>query len=154
MSALDAGARAVVLKLLHRIEVGTLVVAERGRHRTIGSGPPVATIEVLDARLWRALLHGSRGMAEAYAQGWWDSPDLVAVIRLAARNGRRLDGPRRRLAAVRGPLQLLRAVRPASDARPQPPRHLCPLRPRKRAVLAHARSDSELLVRASSPSRR
>jgi cyclopropane-fatty-acyl-phospholipid synthase len=118
MSASQRGARAIVLALLKRIEVGTLVVAERGRHRGVGSGPPVATIEVRDARFWRALLRGSRGMAQAYSEGWWDSPDLVAVIRLAARNSHLLDAPRRRLAFVRGPVQLVSALaRPATRHR-------------------------------------
>jgi cyclopropane-fatty-acyl-phospholipid synthase len=118
MSASHRAARSIVLALLRRIEVGTLVVAHRGRHHTIGSGPPVATIEVRDPRFWRAMLRGSRGMAQAYSEGWWDSPDLVAVIRLAARNSHLLDAPRRRLAFVRGPLQWVSALaRPATRHR-------------------------------------
>jgi cyclopropane-fatty-acyl-phospholipid synthase len=108
----------VILALLGRIEVGTLVIAEGGRHLTVGSGPPAATIEVRDPRFWRSLLRGSRGMAEAFARGWWESPDLVAVIRLAARNSHLIDAPRRRLAFARGPLQLASALgRPATRHR-------------------------------------
>jgi cyclopropane-fatty-acyl-phospholipid synthase len=118
VSTADRAARRVVLALLSRIEVGTLVLAEGGGHHAIGSGPPAATIEVRDSRFWRALLRGSRGMAAAYAQGWWESPDLVAVIRVAARNSHLIDAPRRRLAVVRGPLQLASALaRPATRHR-------------------------------------
>ena len=41
------------------------------------------------------LLRGSRGMAEAYAKGLWDSPDLVALIRLAALNAAASTGSAR-----------------------------------------------------------
>lgn len=118
MTSADRAARRLMLAVLGRIDVGTLVIAERGRHHTLGSGPPTATIEVCDPRFWRALLHGSRGLADAYSRGWWESPDLVAVIRLGARNSHLIDAPRRRLAIVRGPLQLATAlVRPATRAR-------------------------------------
>jgi cyclopropane-fatty-acyl-phospholipid synthase len=120
MTLADRGARSIVSALVSRIEVGTLVLAERGRHRSLGSGPPVATIEVRDPRFWSALLRGSRGMARAYSEGWWDSPDLVAVIRLAARNSHLIDAPRRKLAFIRGPLQWRSALaRPATRTRSQ-----------------------------------
>jgi cyclopropane-fatty-acyl-phospholipid synthase len=61
-------------------------------------------------RVWRKLLRGSRGLAEAYFDGLWDSPDVTAVIRLAARNVQGIDRFRRRLAPVRVPFQRLRAL--------------------------------------------
>ncbi len=118
MTAADRAARAVVQLALGRIDVGTLVVVEGKTHRTIGAGPPVARIDVHDPRFWRAILHGSRGLAGAYAPRWWDSPDLVAVIRLAARNSHLLDTPRRRIAPIRAPLQFAHSlVRPATRGR-------------------------------------
>jgi cyclopropane-fatty-acyl-phospholipid synthase len=46
--------------------------------------------------LWRALLSGDIGMADAWIDGDWTSPDLTALIRLAARNSqhsqRTIDG--------------------------------------------------------------
>jgi cyclopropane-fatty-acyl-phospholipid synthase len=46
--------------------------------------------------LWRAALSGDIGMADAWIDGDWTSPDLTAVIRLAARNSqtsqRTIDG--------------------------------------------------------------
>jgi cyclopropane-fatty-acyl-phospholipid synthase len=104
-------ARAVVEWMLRRIRVGTLVVVEDGERREYGgSGAPIATVVVHSPRVWRMLLRGSRGMADAYAAGLWDSPDLVAVIRLAARNAVSLDHARRKLAPIRLPMQRARAL--------------------------------------------
>jgi cyclopropane-fatty-acyl-phospholipid synthase len=89
--------------LLRRIAVGTLVVREGATQRVYGAGAPVATLAVRCARTWPLLLRGSRGLADAYAVGMWESPDLVALIRLAAANVRGLDRPRRLLAALTAP---------------------------------------------------
>jgi cyclopropane-fatty-acyl-phospholipid synthase len=87
--------RRLALALLSRMREGSLTVVEDGRRTELGRGAPHATIEVHDASTWRALLRGSRGLAESYADGLWDSPDLTALIRLAARNAAQLDAPRR-----------------------------------------------------------
>ena len=51
-----------------------------------GSGDPDASIMVHDQRTWSALLQrGSRGLAESYIAGWWDTDDLTAVVRSALR---------------------------------------------------------------------
>ena len=53
---------------------------------TSGSGDPDATVEVHDQRTWPAVLRrGSRGLAESYIAGWWDTDDLTAVVRVAFR---------------------------------------------------------------------
>ena len=49
-------------------------------------------------------------MAEAYVDGWWDSPDVTAVIEVAARNLHGIDELRRRLTPVREPWQRGRAL--------------------------------------------
>jgi cyclopropane-fatty-acyl-phospholipid synthase len=104
-------ARTIADWMLRRITVGTLIVVEDGERREYGgAGAPIATVVVHSPRVWRMLLRGSRGMADAYAAGLWDTPDLVAVIRLAARNAVGLDRARRRLAPVRLPLQRARAL--------------------------------------------
>jgi cyclopropane-fatty-acyl-phospholipid synthase len=97
--------------MLARMREGSLTVVEGGRRTELGRGAPHATIEVHDPLTWRSLLRGSRGLAESYADGLWDSPDLTALIRLAARNAAQLDAPRRRLTPLREPYQRLRAVR-------------------------------------------
>ena len=47
--------------------------------------------------------------------GLWDSPDLTALIRVAARNAATFDAWRRRFAFARVPVQALRGVRVAND---------------------------------------
>jgi cyclopropane-fatty-acyl-phospholipid synthase len=103
--------RRLALAVLARMREGSLTVVEGGRRTELGRGAPHATIDVHSPRFWRALLRGSRGLAESYADGLWDSPDLTALIRLAARNAAQLDAPRRRLTPLREPYQRLRAVR-------------------------------------------
>jgi cyclopropane-fatty-acyl-phospholipid synthase len=57
-----------------------------GRALVSGSGDADATVVVHDQRTWPAVLRrGSRGMAESYIAGWWDTDDLTAVVRVAFR---------------------------------------------------------------------
>jgi len=97
-------------------------------------------VHVRSAKLWPRLLHGGRGMAEAYADGLWDSPDLTAVIRVAARNAGRLDAARRRLAPVREPWLLARGAFTRNT----------PLRSR-RDISAHYDLGSDLFERLLDP---
>jgi cyclopropane-fatty-acyl-phospholipid synthase len=103
-------ARTAVLGLLRRIRAGRLTIIEAGRRHELGAGEPHAVIHVADPRVWPALLRGSRGLAEAYVAGHWDSPDLVAVIRVAARNAHVLDRARKRLTPIREPYQRARGA--------------------------------------------
>jgi cyclopropane-fatty-acyl-phospholipid synthase len=96
-------ARRVVLGLLERIDDGQLTVVEDGRRHVFGSGTPQGVVEVRSRELWPRLLHGGRGLAESYADGLWDSPDVTAVLRVAARNTGRMDAARRALAPLRVP---------------------------------------------------
>ena len=79
-------ARRLVMALLKRIRVGQLTVIEDGGETVFGSGAPQATVHVHSPRAWPQLARGSRGMGSSYADGLWDTPDLTAVIRVAARN--------------------------------------------------------------------
>ena len=106
---IDRAARWILSVFLRRIRTGTLTVVEGGQRRAFGSGPPAATIVVRSAKMWRMALRGSRGLAEAYADGLWDSPDLTALVRLAARNASGLDRLRAGIAPVRVPIQRARA---------------------------------------------
>jgi cyclopropane-fatty-acyl-phospholipid synthase len=107
--AVTAVPRAVVCLLLRRTRAGTLTVRESDQIRVFGHGRPAASLNVASHRTWWCLLRGSRGLADAYAAGWWDSNDLVALIRLAARNAGRLDRMRKWLAPVSRPWQAVRA---------------------------------------------
>jgi cyclopropane-fatty-acyl-phospholipid synthase len=103
-------ARGLVGALLSRIESGQLSVVEDGVRRVYGSGLPQATVVVRDPRTYVALRRGGKGLAEAYVAGWWDSPDVTAVIAIAARNLGGIDELRRRLTPVREPWQRARAL--------------------------------------------
>jgi cyclopropane-fatty-acyl-phospholipid synthase len=103
-------ARRIVMWVLRRISAGRLTIVEGGRRIVLGEGTPAAVVTVHDPRAWRMLLRGGRGMAQAYALGLWDSPDLTAVIRVAARNAEAMDRIRRRLSPLREPYQRARAL--------------------------------------------
>jgi len=132
--------RRLAALLLRRIRVGSLVVVEGDERRTYGSGPPAATFHVRSPRVWQMLLRGSRGLAESYAQGLWDSPDLVAVIRLAARNASILDRVRALLSPLRTPFQHARAIVSRSTRRRS-----------RRDIAAHYDLGNELFQRMLDP---
>ena len=104
------GWRLAALLLLRAIRVGSLTIVEDGSRRTFGNGTPAATIDVHQPAFWPMLMRGSRGLAESYAQGMWDSPDLVAVIRLAARNAVVIDRVRAWTTPFWTPRQRVRAL--------------------------------------------
>jgi cyclopropane-fatty-acyl-phospholipid synthase len=111
VTAFERIARRLVLGLLGRMRAGRLTLREGPCSRELGDGTPHAIVAVRSPRAWPMLLHGSRGLAEAYIDGLWDSPDLTAVVRLAARNMRGFDRWRRRVAPLRAALQAARGLR-------------------------------------------
>jgi cyclopropane-fatty-acyl-phospholipid synthase len=107
--------RTVIRALLARIQTGQLTLVEDGARTTFGRGCPQATVVIRDPRVWPALLGGGRGLAESYVDGLWDSPDLPAVVELAARNMGPIDDVRRRVSPVVEPLRRLRGrLRPST----------------------------------------
>jgi cyclopropane-fatty-acyl-phospholipid synthase len=86
-----------------------------GRTERFGAIDPAdplhAALEVRSPAAYRSLLRGSLGLAESYMDREWDSPDLVALIRLAARNGAKLDRPRRWLLPIIAPARALARAR-------------------------------------------
>jgi cyclopropane-fatty-acyl-phospholipid synthase len=95
---------------LQRLACGTLIVIETdGAVNRFGSGPS-ATMQLYSDAVWGAFLQGSLGLADAYADGLWDSPDLVALVRLAARAMPALDRLRMRFAPVLRPIEVARAL--------------------------------------------
>jgi cyclopropane-fatty-acyl-phospholipid synthase len=133
--------RLIACRILRRLGVGSLIVAEPGRRHRFGSGHPTAAVEVHDPRVWRMLLlRGSRGLADAYERGMWDSPDLVALVRLGALNAGRLDRVRERLAIVSMPYRLAgAALRRSTRAR------------RRRDIAAHYDLGTDLFDRMLDP---
>ncbi len=74
--------------------------------------------DALRARVWvhrlaayrEVLLRGSIGLGESYAKGWWDSDDLVALLRILNRRIKRADPIRDRLHRVSPRRQVVRRV--------------------------------------------
>jgi cyclopropane-fatty-acyl-phospholipid synthase len=107
----DATARRIVLGALERVTGGHLTLVEAGRTHHFGDGRPdrhgrpalAATVTVHDPRTYRRILgQRSPGLGESYADGWWDTDDLTALLRVLERNIRRADPalrPARRLTA-------------------------------------------------------
>ena len=94
---IDEAARRVMLGAARRIRVGRLaVVLPDGSRRVYGdrTSPHAAEIHVHDpSTALRMLLGGDIGAGEAYMDGLWSSPDLPALLRLAALNREALALP-------------------------------------------------------------
>jgi len=95
MAGLDLSHLAIK-RLLSSLEAGDLTIetpgGDRIEHRGIRPGPSALMV----LHRWRALkrlaLHGDIGLAEAYMDGDWSSPDLAAVLELGAVNSRSAEG--------------------------------------------------------------
>ncbi|MEE4295267.1 MAG: cyclopropane-fatty-acyl-phospholipid synthase family protein [Wenzhouxiangella sp.] len=85
---LDAWFRGRVLQRLEKLHDGRLLVQDGQGQWSVGERDSLtARVDVHDQRFWRMLATGGGlGAAEAYMAGLWDSPDLVAVIQVLARN--------------------------------------------------------------------
>jgi cyclopropane-fatty-acyl-phospholipid synthase len=119
-------ARALVHGLLGRLRAGRIDVVDAGSRRSFG--PPgaelAATVTVNDPSVWRAIARrGSRGLGESYAGGAWDCDDLVALVRIAAREVTRLDRWRAPTAPLRNALARRRRLNTRARAREQAAAH-------------------------------
>ena len=94
---LDGAARRVMLGALGRIRIGQLaVVLPDGSRQVFGdrTSPVSGEIHVHDtAAAVRMLVGGDVGAGEAYMDGLWSSPDLPALLRVAALNREALAMP-------------------------------------------------------------
>ena len=90
MGVVDRYCRKQIFRALQDLPEGLLTIEEQGRVHAFGqshSDQLRATISVSDPTFYRSLMFGgSVGAAESYMQAHWRTPDLVAVIRLMARN--------------------------------------------------------------------
>ncbi|WP_277811758.1 SAM-dependent methyltransferase [Chromohalobacter canadensis] len=103
-----------LLRQLSTIEGGVLIIEEAGRTHRLGQGGPLTVrLQVHHDRVWRRIaLGGSVAAGETYMDGDWHCDDLVALIRLLARNlehvNERLEkGPARLAHSVLSTLQSL-----------------------------------------------
>jgi len=105
--------RRIVLAVLRRIEAGSVELVETypgggGCRFGPASGPLRARVEVHDPRVYRRIVKSkSIGLGQTYADGLWETDDLVALLRIAARDVSRGDPLRRRLAPLLLPFQRL-----------------------------------------------
>jgi cyclopropane-fatty-acyl-phospholipid synthase len=107
-TALAIGDRGLLRRLVHgqlaALRSGRLVLRDDAGAARFGADTDLrACVDVRSPRLYRSLaLGGSVGAAESYMRGEWDADDLVAALRMFARDraaGDRLEGG---IAALRG----------------------------------------------------
>lgn len=93
LSQLDRLCRRGVLSRFEGLESGRIVIRDADGEWVIqGRGGIAARVAVHSGAFWRMLATGgSVGAGEAYVAGLWDSPDLVAVIRVLAANRAVMD---------------------------------------------------------------
>jgi cyclopropane-fatty-acyl-phospholipid synthase len=108
-------AKRIFLKSLSGLHVGRLDIVcpeatysfgELGRLEQKNSLHAIVAVHH-DRFFQRALFAGDIGVGEAYMEGEWSTPDLVAVVRLALRNLNQLENGNRVFTALRRFLDLL-----------------------------------------------
>ena len=78
----------LVLALLEKLQGGMLEVRlPDGSSRLFGAGEHGVTLQVHDEAMFsQVLARGDIGLAEAYLDGHWDSPDVTGLLTLLTRN--------------------------------------------------------------------
>ena len=109
---IERAARGAVHALLRRVRSGRLVLREAWSDEQFAFGPDDgalrATVVVHSPAVYRLLVRDrSVGLGQAYADGLWDTDDLVTLFRIGAREIGRSDRLRGRLAPLSSPLQRL-----------------------------------------------
>ena len=120
----DGLARRSILALGSGLRGGVLAIGDAAGTRVLGRaaepGDLSAEMTVRDQRAWgMTALGGGNGLGEAYMRGYWDTPDLTAVLRLLARNLGQINRLTAPLGAIRRTGGRLRLRRPSgrSDRR-------------------------------------
>ena len=121
----DQLARTAVSQVLRRLHSGRIDVVEAGRERSFGpAGAELrARIAIHDPAAWRGALHGSVGLGGTYVDGLWETDDLVALIRIAARELNETGGVRAVVARPRGWAHRIRRLVP-DNTRSRARRHI------------------------------
>ena len=150
-SAMASASERVARALLGRLRNGHLIVFDPATdvERSYGHADSDlrATITIRRPGFHRALLRGSNGLAESYADGIWECDDVVMLIRMAARNMRSIDRVRRVIHPVTSLVQRIKGLRSAPDPPAQPPPDRGALRPGQRPLRALPRRVAHLFGR-------
>ncbi|MBF6036885.1 class I SAM-dependent methyltransferase [Pseudomonas sp. P155] len=96
-----------VLRQLAQLKNGQLLVVEDGERLMFGTpgSALLGEIHVLDPAVWGMVAgNGSIGAGEAFIHGYWNSPDLTAVVRVFVSNLDVLDAMEGGLARLSRPL--------------------------------------------------
>ena len=92
----------VASALLSRLREGRLELADAGGAAAFGpAGAALRATVACTTSFLRALPRGSLALAESYGRGAWDCDDLVALVRIGARELPRLDRLRRPFVPLR-----------------------------------------------------
>ncbi len=112
-------ARAAVSAPLRRLRRGRVEIVEGARRRRFGPDEAElrATVTIHDPAAWRGPLHGTLGLGEAYVGGLWEADDLLALLRIAARELGERSGTRRATLWARGLLHRAGRLVPENDRR-------------------------------------
>ena len=108
-SRLDGLAKALLLRLLQRLQRGRLTIVDDQERRIFGEtgeGFPLnATLTVHHPRFYSSTMFGgSTGAGESYMAGQWSADDLTTVVRIMALNRDVLEGLDRGWARLTAPL--------------------------------------------------
>jgi cyclopropane-fatty-acyl-phospholipid synthase len=112
--AIDRFARTAAKRVLDTTKRGYVEATEGGRRMSFGDPTAGlrASLEIKDPRAWTGMLCGSTGFGEGYVDGYWESDDLVSLVRIAARNTPAMDALKRRFAFALVPGQRLGGMVP------------------------------------------
>jgi cyclopropane-fatty-acyl-phospholipid synthase len=124
-SLIDRMARELTLKMMAGIRHGRLLVSDGVGDHSFGNDqePPVRLI-VHHPRFYRKVLFGgSIGSGEAYVDGFWESDDLVGLVRIMVRNMGLLDRMEQGFAWLLRPMQLMKHLQ-RSNSRKQVRRNI------------------------------
>ena len=104
-SAIDRIARKVVFSMLEHLRLGRLMLEENGQTYSFGQQmddkEPIVKVAITNHVAYRQILfNGSIGVAEAYMQGNWTTPDLMSVIRIFTRNQQALSAMKNRWSRI------------------------------------------------------
>ena len=109
VNRIDNWFRIQVFRLLDHVEEGHLLVHDK--YGTYSFGKPSrfkAEITVSKTSFYKTLvLRGHLGATEAFAKGWWDSPDLTKVVQLLLKNRHLVDGMETGVVRLLNPIRSL-----------------------------------------------